>query len=166
MWTKLSYVCGKWCIALGFACQMATCKWEEMPNKHQIFCCCIVESGVLSSNDLYNFLVAILHIVKDVVMWSIISSICPVIHLFSHENCFKLHIVKDVEMRSIISSICLIIHLFSHENYFKWWAVMWPFDYWVMFSGGHVYSIFIPWSYLKSYPKIKASWEDTREKIS
>jgi hypothetical protein len=82
------------------------------------------------------------------------------------ENAYTLHIVKDVVMWSIISSICFVIHLFSHENCFKWWAFMWPFDYWVMFSGGHVYSIFIPWNYFKWYLKIKASLEDTWEKIS
>jgi hypothetical protein len=59
MRTNLSCACGKWRIALGFACRMATCKWEEMPNKHQIFGCCIAASGVLSSNELYNFLLAI-----------------------------------------------------------------------------------------------------------
>jgi len=79
---------------------------------------------------------------------------------------YILHIVKDVTMWSIISSICPVIDLFSHEKCFKWWVFMWPFDYWVMFSGGHVYSIFIPWSYLKWYPKIKASWNYIREKIS
>jgi len=31
---ELCACCGKWRIALGFACRMATCKWEEMPNKH------------------------------------------------------------------------------------------------------------------------------------
>lgn len=36
----------------------------------------------------------------------------------------------------------------------------------VMFGGGHVYPIFIPWSYLKWYPKVKGSWDDTRETIS
>jgi len=59
MRTKLICGCGKRGITLGLACRMATCKWEEMRNKHQIFCCGIVESGVLSSNGVYSFLVAI-----------------------------------------------------------------------------------------------------------
>jgi hypothetical protein len=70
MRTKLSYGCGKQSITLGLACRMATCKWEEMPNKHQCFCCGIVESGVLSSNGLHNFLV--------VISLYINTSVCPV----------------------------------------------------------------------------------------
>ncbi len=70
MRTKLSYGYGKQSITLGLACRMATCKWEEMPNKHQFFCCGIVESGVLSSNGLHSSLV--------VISLYINTSVCPV----------------------------------------------------------------------------------------